>query len=296
MEYIDGEDLASLLRRVGRLAGDRALEISREICAGIAAAHAAGVIHRDLKPSNIMLDGKGRVRITDFGLSILGEETRTINEIAGTPAYMAPEQLAGTGASEKSDLYALGLVLYEIFTGKRVFSGTTLPEIVRMRREMPITPPAQLVKDIDPAVEAIILQCLSIRPENRPQSALEVLSALSGGDPVKAALAAGQTPSPSAVAAAPVRGALSPMVAWSCFASMLVLIGIGLYYVPQITIIGRMRPRLPPEALTVKAEEAIRTLGNTAECVDTSSGFILHTSLNGAGILRSLCARSKDSQ
>src|ERR1700677_340313 len=122
MEYVDGEDLASLLRRIGRLPPDKALDISRQLCAGIAAAHSKGVLHRDLKPANIMLDGRGQVVVTDFGLAGLSDDIRG-NEIrSGTPAYMAPEQLAGKEGSVRSDIYALGLVLYEVFTGKRAFA------------------------------------------------------------------------------------------------------------------------------------------------------------------------------
>src|SRR5579872_4972639 len=122
MEYVDGEDLASLLRRIGRLPQDKALEIGRQLCAGLAAAHAKGVLHRDLKPANIMLDGRGQVVITDFGLAGVADTIRG-NEIrSGTPAYMAPEQLEGREVSTLSDIYALGLVLYEIFAGKRAFS------------------------------------------------------------------------------------------------------------------------------------------------------------------------------
>src|SRR5687767_3472088 len=121
MEFVDGEDLASLLRRIGRLPEDKAVEIARQLCAGLAAAHDEGVLHRDLKPANIMIDGRGRAKITDFGLAgatagISGRDAR-----AGTPQYMAPEQVAGRELSERTDLYALGLVLYEIFTGKRAF-------------------------------------------------------------------------------------------------------------------------------------------------------------------------------
>ena len=108
MEYVDGEDLASLLRRIGRLPPDKAVEIARELCAGLAAAHDKGVLHRDLKPSNVMIDGRGRAKITDFGLAVGVEGDKGGAEVSGTPAYMAPEQLTGKGASVQSDIYALG--------------------------------------------------------------------------------------------------------------------------------------------------------------------------------------------
>ena len=126
MEYVDGEDLASLLRRIGRLPEDKAVEIARQLCAGLAAAHDEGVLHRDLKPANVMIDGRGRAKITDFGLAgatagISGREAQ-----AGTPQYMAPEQVAGGELSERTDIYSLGLVLYEMFTGKRAFDAKDL--------------------------------------------------------------------------------------------------------------------------------------------------------------------------
>jgi serine/threonine-protein kinase len=122
MEYVDGEDLASLLRRIGRLPQDKALDIARQLCAGLAAAHNKGVLHRDLKPANIMLDGRGQVVITDFGLAGLADNIRGAEVRSGTPAYMAPEQIAGKEVSTRSDIYSLGLVLYEVFTGKRAFA------------------------------------------------------------------------------------------------------------------------------------------------------------------------------
>jgi serine/threonine-protein kinase len=95
MEYVDGEDLASLVRRIGRLSSDKAIEIARQVCAGLAAAHERGVIHRDLKPANLMLDGAGKIRITDFGLAAIEASLDLADLKAGTPAYMAPEQLEG---------------------------------------------------------------------------------------------------------------------------------------------------------------------------------------------------------
>src|SRR5215813_4886406 len=191
MEYVDGEDLASLLKRIGRLPPDKALEIARELCAGLAAAHDRGVLHRDLKPSNVMVDGRGRARITDVGLAVAAGDVVEA-EVSGTPAYMAPEQLAGKGASVRSDVYALGLVLYELYTGRKAFDGATLNELRRKHAEDPPTAPSALAQGLDPAVERVILRCLEKDPVARPASAAQIAKALpGGGDPLAAVLAAG---------------------------------------------------------------------------------------------------------
>ncbi len=217
MEYVDGEELGSLLRRIGRFPVERALEMSRQICAGLAAAHERGVIHRDLKPANVMLDGAGKVRITDFGLAgATGETVR-----AGTPAYMAPEQLAGSEVTPQSDIYALGLVLYELFTGQRAVEAKNVAELVR-KREAGIAPPSMIVRELDPAIDRAILRCLERDPADRPSSALGVAAALPGGDPLAAALAAGETPSPEMVAAAGPTSALKPAAALTGLAVTLV--------------------------------------------------------------------------
>jgi serine/threonine-protein kinase len=108
MEYVDGEDLATLLRRIGRLPASKALEIARRLCAGLAAAHDKGVLHRDLKPGNVMLDKRGNVLITDFGLAGVAGQVSGAEIRNGTPAYMAPEQRSGREVSVQTDLYALG--------------------------------------------------------------------------------------------------------------------------------------------------------------------------------------------
>jgi serine/threonine protein kinase len=141
MEYVDGEDLAALLRRIGKLPMDKAVEIALKLCTGLAAAHAKGMLHRDLKPANIMIDSAGEVRIMDFGLAAISEELRATQVAEGTPYYMAPEQLAGEKVSAQSDIYALGLVFYEMLTGKPPFTGNTPAELRRLREESRITPP-----------------------------------------------------------------------------------------------------------------------------------------------------------
>src|SRR5215469_3770661 len=174
MEYIDGEDLASLLRRIGRLPADKATEFARKLCAGVAAAHAQGVLHRDLKPANVMIDSRGELRVTDFGLAAIAEQLQGAEIRNGTPAYMAPEQLSGKEVSVQSDLYAVGLVLYEMFTGKLPFQADTIAEITRLRQESRLTNPSTLVADLDKSVERAILRCLEADPKMRPGSALNL--------------------------------------------------------------------------------------------------------------------------
>lgn len=174
MELVSGENLASLLRRIGRLPIDKGLEVARQLCAGVAAAHAAGVLHRDLKPANIMLDAAGEVRITDFGLSGLNGEGG--EALTGTPAYMSPEQLSGGRASASSDLYAVGLILYEIFTGKRAFEG------LASANPQAVAPPSRHLHGLDPRVESTILQCLCVEPAQRPASPAAVAAGLPSPD------------------------------------------------------------------------------------------------------------------
>ena len=261
MEYVDGEDLSSLLRRIGRLPKDKAVEIARQVCAGLAAAHDQGVLHRDLKPSNVMLDGRGRARLADFGLAAAAGQAENPGSRAGTPAYMAPELLSGGEASARSDIYALGLVLYELFTGKRVFGGRTLAEIVHQQETVEPTPPSTLVEDFDPVVERVILRCLEKDPRQRPATVLSVAAGLPGGDPLAMALLAGETPSPEMVAAAGESGALKPAAAWACLAAIIASLGIGLAMARASSLLALASPPKSPQVLIDRAQTILKTAG-----------------------------------
>jgi len=258
MEYVDGEDLGSLLRRIGRLPEDKGLDIARRLCAGLAAAHERGVLHRDLKPGNVMLDGRGQVLLTDFGLAgiageIAGNEVRN-----GTPAYMAPEQLSGKKVSVRSDIYSLGLVLHEIFTGRK-------PEDTKT--------PTSFVRDLDPSIDRVIMRCLERDPSARPKSAIAVAAALPGGDPLAAALAAGETPSPQMVAAAGEGSGLSMLSASLWLGAILLGLIVAAIYSNRVSFTVRVDPPYSPEILRQKARDIISELGYRNPAVDYAFGF-----------------------
>ena len=273
MEFVDGEDLSSLLRRIGRLPTDKAVEVARQVCAGLAAAHDRGVLHRDLKPANVMIDGRGKVRLTDFGLAGLAGEFKGGDIRAGTPAYMSPEQLEGREVTARSDIYALGLVLYEMFTGKHIFQADTQAEMTRKRNDATAASLASQVKDLDPAVERVILRCLEKDPRLRPASAIAVAAALPGGDPLAAALAAGETPSPEMVAAAGEVGALRPRVAWALLVSILAGLAIFPLLSSKSTLLRKVPLEKPPEALEDEARNIAKRMGYDAPPTDRVSGF-----------------------
>ncbi len=272
MEYVDGEDLASLLRRIGRLPGDKALEIARGICAGLAAAHDKGIIHRDLKPANVMIDGRGHARIADFGLAALADGG-AVADMSGTPHYMAPEQLTGGGASLRSDVFALGLVLHEMLTGKRVFEAKSLNELRAFHAESKPLNLSGSATDVDPGLERVVLRCLARDPQDRPASARVVLSSLPGGDPLEAALLAGETPSPEMVAAAATVGDLRPAAAWAGLLAGLIglVMVVGLF--ARVSLYHAEPLAKPPEALRERAREVLSRLGYGGAPADHALGF-----------------------
>jgi serine/threonine-protein kinase len=263
MEYVDGEDLGSLLGRIGRLAPDKALDLARDLCAGLAAVHDRGVVHRDLKPANVMVDGRGQARLTDFGLALPSDSMEGAG-FAGTPAYMSPEQLEGRVPTPRSDLYALGLILYEMFTGRRFFEGRTLNELRSQHKAPKSERLAESGHLLDPPVERAILHCLEEDPGARPASARSVLALLPGGDPLEAALAAGETPSPELVAAASRRGDLSPGAAWACLLAVFAgVLGVAFCF-DQTGLMNRgVLPRTP-EWLAERSRDLLAHLGHPA--------------------------------
>jgi hypothetical protein len=273
MEYIDGEDLGSLLRRIGRLPSDKATEFARKLCAGVAAAHGQGVLHRDLKPANIMIDSRGELRVADFGLAAIAEQLKGDEIRNGTPAYMAPEQLTGSEVSAQSDLYAVGLILYEMFTGKMPFEADTIAEMTRLRQENRVTSPTTLTRDLDESVERAILRCLDSDPKMRPSSALAVSAMLPGGDPLAAALADGVTPSPEVVAEAGSHEALSPKVAVPVLAGIMLGLIAFCVAIPRFHLMNLVPLENPPEVLTAKARDILKNLGYTDRAVDWTADF-----------------------
>jgi eukaryotic-like serine/threonine-protein kinase len=261
MEYVDGETLSSLRQRIGRLPPEKAVDVARQLCAGLAAAHELGVLHRDFKPPNIMLDGRGRVRILDFGLAMhTGDHVR---EIAGTPAYMAPEQLTGGPVTERTDLFALGLVLHELFTGQALFERPVSNDRSRLAADARMLMAAD---GIDSRVAEIVRLCLAVNPSERPASALHVAARLPGGDPIAAALAEGRVPPPDIVAAATNDRPLRPLVAWGLLAAMVAGLLTAAAGAELLTIGPSDVPRQP----AVLADRAGQILAKTGD--DTSVG------------------------
>ncbi|MFE8595715.1 protein kinase domain-containing protein [Archangium violaceum] len=214
MEFVEGEDLRALLARERPLAPARAARIALAICEGLAAAHAAGVVHRDLKPANILIESGGRVVLTDFGIAraVAGEAaSRTLGTV-GTPMYMAPEQVSGDPVDARADLYAVGLLLYELLAGEVPFSGDT-PWAAAMARLRQSPPDLRQRPTIPPPLAELVHRCLGRAPEERPASALEVAGALRdwlvsvgeptlSGPPTPGPMTGGHTPAPLTSASA----------------------------------------------------------------------------------------------
>jgi eukaryotic-like serine/threonine-protein kinase len=182
MEFIDGEPLSALLSRASTLPLGRVIGLIEPICQGLDAAHAAGVVHRDLKPDNVMITASGRVVITDFGIARsvwCSNEAATIGGVVGTPAYMAPEQVDGREVDQRADIYALGVMLFEMLTGQLPFSGGSPIAVAAARLTQPAPDLRGIVPGMDARLAAIVARCLARHAEHRFSSAGELLAALS---------------------------------------------------------------------------------------------------------------------
>lgn len=185
MEYVEGETLADLLHRRGRVPPAEAVELVVQVCAGLHHAHGAGLVHRDIKPQNLLLRRDGTVKIADFGIARSAHATKLteIGSILGTAAYLAPEQAVGETVTPAADLYSVGVVLYQLLTGQTPYTAETLGQLLLLRQEQPIRPVRDVVGTVPTALEDVIMRCLARMPEYRPSSALALAEALASTMP-----------------------------------------------------------------------------------------------------------------
>ena len=244
MEFVEGESLRSVLSRFGGLPQRKAVDLALQICSGLKEAHAQGIVHRDLKPENIMVDAHGNVKIMDFGIARSMEAaTRLTGSMVGTPQYMAPEQVAGKPVDYRTDIYSLGLILYEMFTGTPAFQADNPVAVALKHMQEEAVPPHQIDPAIPAYIERTILKCLLKDPANRFQSIAELEQALDGSAPqnsvaaapartanaqrVVSAPAPARIATPSIAPAATQRKGLSPVV-WILLIAVIVLGAFGI--------------------------------------------------------------------
>jgi serine/threonine-protein kinase len=180
MEYVNGQSLSDLLTRHGTLSVAQARDVAAQICDGLSAAHQSGVIHRDLKPGNVLLDEHQKVKIIDFGLARLThlEGMTTTGMIVGTPEYMAPEQIRGGSVDARTDVYALGALLYHALCGRPPFTGDNPIAVSLSHTQDPVPPPTTLRPELSPAWEQLLLTALAKDPAARFDSAQSLREAL----------------------------------------------------------------------------------------------------------------------
>ncbi len=178
MEFIEGTTLEALLKKERRLSPTRTLEIIRQVCAGLDRAHSKGIVHRDVKPGNVMISNDGVVKITDFGIARAGEVMTMTGQVVGTPNYMSPEQVVGGQLDGRSDLFSVGVMLYEMITGERPFEGQSITTIMyKIVHETPIAP-RKLDAGIHPGLSFVIEKSIEKSPDSRYQTGAELTNAL----------------------------------------------------------------------------------------------------------------------
>jgi serine/threonine protein kinase len=240
MEFVEGESLRSVLNRFGGLPQRKAVNLALQICSGLKEAHAQGIVHRDLKPENIMVDANGNVKIMDFGIARSMEAVaRMTSSIVGTPQYMAPEQVGGKPVDYRTDIYSLGLILYEMFTGTPAFEADNPVAVALKQMQEEAVPPHEIDPAIPAYIERTILKCLLKNPANRFQSIAHLESALNSsadeksaiGTATKAQRAASAPPTariatPS-VMQVPIQRRGIPAIVWVLLGAVMVLGALG---------------------------------------------------------------------
>ena len=267
MEYVPGEDLKSMIRMSGQLSTGMAIKVAKQVCDGLAEAHRLGVIHRDLKPNNIMIDKAGEARIMDFGIARLlkAKGITGAGIMIGTPEYMSPEQVEGKEVDQRSDIYSLGVILYEMVTGRVPFEGDT-PFTIGMKHkgDTPQDPKkwnAQIPDDLN----ALILKCLAKEKDRRCQSVDEVRSELEKieqGLPTTERVAAKKKPATSREIT--VKFSLDKHFKWGLFFAGIVLIGI---------IIWQLLPKKTP-LLAPKIENSIAVISFENQTGDQNYDYL----------------------
>jgi serine/threonine protein kinase len=262
MEFVEGESLRSVLNRFGGLPQRKATDLALQICSGLKEAHAQGIVHRDLKPENVMIDAQGNVKIMDFGIARSMEAgTRLTGSMVGTPAYMAPEQVAGKAVDYRTDIYSLGLMLYEMFTGAPTFTAdNSIAVALKQMREDP-PPPHEIEPNIPVGTERAILKCLEKDPAKRFQSIAELESNLRSSAPQtlparplgtaittnsnRISTGLPRAAAPAAAIQQPAPRRASPFV-WILFGALLVVSALsGLHWLGVVQAANRISP---PEA------------------------------------------------
>jgi serine/threonine-protein kinase len=200
MEFIEGTTLHELLAEKRVLATDEVLQLTRQICRGLDYAHSNGIVHRDIKPANIMITGNGTVKIMDFGIAKSGGQVTNTGQVLGTPNYMAPEQVKGRQLDGRSDLFSLGVILYEMLTGEKPFVGQNVTTIIyKIVNENPITP-RDLDVTVHPGLSAIVTKALAKAPDDRYQTGADLVRDLENyklAGPVRTGSTAAISPTPS---------------------------------------------------------------------------------------------------
>ena len=225
MEYVDGISLRAIMRNERPLKTERALDFARQVCDAMVYMHSQGVVHRDLKPENVLVTAEGRVKIMDFGIA-LDESARRLtwsglSTTIGTPDYMAPEQVSGRHGDARTDVYALGTMLFEMLTGELPFAGTNVYSMMRAKTSEDPQPPSHFVPDIDPHLQEIILRAIERSPRNRYHSAAEMLADLNAPERVQITSRA-QRLHPHSLRAQRVRRALWIVLFFSSLAGIFV--------------------------------------------------------------------------